>query len=122
MNTTLPGITFGAPGNACTRPTVPTWRPGVLGDDAVHHVDVACRREQAVAAVAHRRRAGVVGEAFGGHFPLADADDALDHADVELLAIEVAALLDVQLDVRGHVARRARFTDGELRRGRRRGT
>ena len=84
------------------------------GDGAVHHVDVARRGQQAVAPVGHGRGAGVIGDAFGRHLPLADADDAFHHADIQLLPVEIPALLDVQLHVRGHIALGA-LHRGELR-------
>src|SRR5512138_616605 len=69
--------------------------------DPIHRFDELRGREQRVVPLIHRRRAGVVREAGDGDLPLVDADDALDYADVELLAVERTTLLDVQLDVGG---------------------
>ena len=102
-------MTLGAPGQAWMRPTVPTCAPGSLADDAVDHLDEPRRREQRVVPLVHRRRARVVGEAGHRHVPLADADDALDDADVDARGVEDAALLDVQLEVGGDVALRAAY-------------
>src|SRR5262249_45870377 len=73
-------------------------------DDAIHHLNELRRREQRVMSVVHRGRAGVILEPGDRHFPLLDADDSLDDADVDLLFLERAALLDVQLEVAGDVA------------------
>ena len=56
-------------------------------------------------AMVHRRRAGVIREALDRDVPPADADDAFDDADVDLLSVEHAALFDVQLEVGADVAR-----------------
>src|SRR5262249_38637996 len=71
---------------------------------AIDGFDVFGRREQRVAPLVHRRRARVIGEAFDRHVPPVDADDAFDHADVDLLGMQYAALFDVQLKVSRDVA------------------
>ena len=73
VNTTLPGNHVGRAGNACTRPDGAHLAARRARDHAIHHVDVAGRREQASRRSLIARGAGVVGEALGGHFPLADA-------------------------------------------------
>ena len=45
----------------------------------------------------------MIGKAFDRHLPLGDADDAFDNADIDLFGVEDAALLDVQLEVRGNI-------------------
>src|SRR5215510_4597158 len=71
---------------------------------AIDGFDVFGRREQRVAPLVHRRRARVIGEAFDRHVPPVDADDAFDHADVDLLGMQNAALFDVQFQVSRDVA------------------
>ena len=46
----------------------------------------------------------MIGEALDGDVPLANADDSLDDADVDLVAVERAPLLDVQFEVGKDVA------------------
>jgi hypothetical protein len=77
---------------------------GDAGDDLVHLLDEAGAGEKSVVALRHGRGAGVIGEAFDRNLRVQDADDALDHADIDLLLLERAALLDVQLEVAGDAA------------------
>ena len=97
-------MTFGAPGKAWIRPTVPTCRPGYAADDPVHHLDESRGGEQRVVALVHRRRPGVIRESGDRDLPLLDADDPLDDPDVDLVRLERAALLDVELEIAGDVA------------------
>ena len=46
----------------------------------------------------------MVGKAGHRHFPLLDTDDPLDDADVDVIPLERATLLDVQLEVAGDIA------------------
>src|SRR5208282_5220553 len=73
----------------------------LAGDDAIHGLDETRRGEEGVVPVAHRRRARVVLESRDRDVPLAKSDDPLDDPDVELLLLQRAALLDVQLQVGG---------------------
>ena len=56
-------------------------------------------RQQRILPIRHRRRARVIREAGDRHLVAIDRDDALDDADGNALALERAALLDVQLEV-----------------------
>src|SRR5579859_5638653 len=56
-------------------------------------------------ALVHRRGAGMVGKAFDRYIRVQNADNAFHHADVDLLALQRAALLDVQLKISGDAAR-----------------
>ena len=51
----------------------------------------------------HGSRAGVILDSCDCDFPLFDADDPFDDADIQPLTLEIAALLDVQLEIRRDV-------------------
>ena len=71
---------------------------------AIDGVHKARGSEKRVAAIAHGRRARVVRESLDRHIPLPNADDALDHTDVQVFLVERTALLNVEFDVRVDVA------------------
>src|SRR5213075_1957442 len=72
--------------------------------DAIHCLDEFRRRQHGVVTLVHRRRARMILESTDGHFPLLDPDDSFDDADVEAVALERPALLDMQLEIGGDVA------------------
>src|ERR1700686_4321374 len=76
---------------------------GNASHNSIHRFNELRRGKHRIAALVHRRRAGVISEAFDLHLPLGDADDAFDDPDVDLLGVQNAALFDVQLKVRGDV-------------------
>ena len=106
MQTTLPGMTFGAPGKRLNPSDGSDLAAGNSAHDAIHHVDESRGREQRVVPLVHRGRAGVILESGDRDLPLLDPDDSLDDADVDLRRVERAALLDVQLEVAGDRALR----------------
>ena len=81
-------------------PHRPHLTPRDTRDHPVHHLHELGCRAHGVASLVHGGRPGVVRDPFDRDVPPADADDPLDHADVQLLGVEVPALLDVQLDDR----------------------
>src|SRR4029078_1612290 len=94
----------GRAGESLDAPDRPDLTSGDAADDAIHHLDESCRGESRVVSIGHRRGAGVVLEAGHGHFPLLDADDSLDDADILEALVENAALLYVESEVAGDVA------------------
>jgi hypothetical protein len=56
-------------------------------------------RQQRVLPPVHRGGAGVVGKALEGHLPPFDADDPLDDANLDAVAVEHRPLLDVELEI-----------------------
>src|ERR1043165_6922005 len=80
---------------------------GHAGHNLVYLLDEARGGKQRVAALVHGRGAGVVGKAFNRDIGMQNADNPFHHANVDLLALERSALLDVQLKVTGNAARPA---------------
>src|SRR5262245_16374978 len=73
-------------------------------DDAVDGFDVFRGGQQCIATPVHRGRSRVMGKSFDRDIPPVDADDAFDDTDVDLLAVEDAALFDMQFDISGEIA------------------
>ncbi len=93
-------MTFAAPGSALSRPTVATWRPGVVR--AIRYTAWMIRAAETMASCRCSMGVGprVVGESLNGDVPALDAHDALDQSDVDAGPVEHEALFDVKLEVR----------------------
>ena len=75
--------------------------------NAVDRFDISSGGQQCITTLVHRRSSGMIGEPLDCDVPPIEPDDALDHADVDLLLIEPSALLNVKLDIGGKIARLA---------------
>ena len=72
---------------------------GERGGNPIDRLNVFGRGEQCVVPLIHGRRTRVIGDACDRHIPPMNADDALDHADVDLFLVQRAALLNMQFDI-----------------------
>src|SRR5216684_3311230 len=77
---------------------------GNAGYDGVDPVDESGGGKQCVAALIHRSRARMVGEPLDGHFGMKNSNNALDHADVDFLLLQRAALFDVKFKIAGNAS------------------
>ncbi len=83
-------------------------RHAAVPDRRVAHREREARRgEERVAAMRHRRRAGMRGLTAEDHAVALDADRAEDRPDGQAEPLEHRALLDVQLEVGAHVSQAA---------------
>ena len=103
---TRPGTTFRAPGEHLQPSDVSHLPPRLGRHDGLDDLDQFRGGQQRIPPFGHRRRARVVREAADLHVVLVDADDAFDDANGDAGFEEVAALLDVQLQVAVEGARR----------------